>query len=858
MRSRNLRARYWKSKIMLLSAVALGVSLSAQVTFADDDDDDVKKVVIMHTGDLHGDMQSHTNDRADSNGLLEGGLARVATIVKKMKKKYGKELVWGHTGDTTSGSAIATYTQGKALVDVWDALSPDVFAPGNWEYAYGIYRYQQMFGADGDIEAIPDSMLSKMAIPPFDPSGNIYMGYNKKKAFKKDQNGEKRRWATISANAYYNGQDVGPGVVAKGPGELLTDPYLVKTVNGVRIGFVACTTNRGPQVVSSNVTKGISFTNCMGTVKFPQNKVIQWPEGHPNRDATAEKSVTDETGKEWPHWGSSVGFRTVPEIVKFTHILRLPKGSDSPYMNSATGMPWKGEGVDMVVLMSEAGIPENIWNAEHTVMPEGIAFPEVVLSSDTHEETKLPVSVTTPTGAKTVIVEQGEDGAQLTILELTLKNGKLFKWKFKGYSIDETIKEDSKIADLIEDAEAEFMGDDFDPTKWVNPYNGYRLTVPLDYEMAATEIVMERNRFSDEHDPENLKMPAVIEGTLHDVYVDAFRALTGSDVGGLRGFRYTNTIMPGAITLDDIYHSLSIGAMIAVGYIPATPEAEHGAATDAAGKCIFDKANPDKIKQQLNKCHRMAWPRNLVQEAELSGNSTQQTKIPNWGGGWFWNYSGMTLDLDPYKSNFDKYGTKLRSRVSNVRLVDASGADLGPITDKQKVSYASYYFDADFNRINRNQLVTKGSCKKNGFPGLTRECVGDKIKILAKTSVDFGAPMVMVTPTQYAAKSVTIGDMTFNIFPMDVVEAVGRYINEGDIMVKDLSSGMVVTNTRKGLGGAVTVANFAPSFPRINLLKPLPSGFDEFGFGLIQAFRGALNPADQTLFADTPSKKGRF
>jgi len=848
-------------KTLLTSLVgALVLGFNPVIADEDEDDDNEKKIVIMHTGDLHGDLQSHANDRADATGQAEGGLARVATIIKQLKNKYGDKLVWGHTGDTTSGSAIATYTQGQALIDVWDALGPDVFATGNWEYAYGIYRYQQFFGTNDDIKPISAAELADMAIPPVDPSGNVYLGAHADRAMKTDQNGETRRWATIAANAYYNGLNAGPGVEPKAAGELLTDPYLIKTVNDVRIGFIGCTTNRGPQVVSSNITAGISFTNCMGGVKFPQNKPIKWSGDHPNRNATAETSVKNpDNGKEMPQWGSTVGFRTVPEIVKFTHILRLPQGTDSPYINSSTGEAWKGEGVDMVVLMSEAGIPESIWNAENVVMPDGIAFPEIVLSSDTHERTTLPVSVTTKAGGKTILIEEGEDGVQVGVLELELENGKLEEWEWKAYPVDVTVPEDEEIANLIAQVEApyysEHHGGKFkDGDNFVNPYNGYTLNVPLDHEMAETEIVLERNRFSHEHDPDNLIMPGVIEGTLHDVYVDAFRALTDADVGGLRGFRYTNTIEPGKISVDDIYHSLSIGAMIAVGEIPATPEAEDG----GVGKCIFDKDDSNKVNHTINKCHNMAWPRNLIQEAELSGNSTQQINIPAWGGGWFWNYSGIEFDLDPYLGNFDKYGTKQRARILDARLVDTDGNDIGPLTSKSKVKYASYYYDTDFNRINRNQLVTAGSCAKAGFPGLTRECADTKIKILAKSGIEFGAPMIMVSPSQFDSKTVTVGAETFNVFPMDVVEAVGRYINEGDIEVKDLTGATVMAITRKGLGGAVTQEKFAATFPRIHLAKPLVDGNVEFGFGTIQPFRGALDPADQTKFADAPSDEGDF
>ena len=818
---------------------------------------DKKKIYIMHTGDLHGDTASHPNARADATGLLEGGLARAATVIKKLKEKHKGKIVWGHTGDSIQGSALATYTQGRAMVDIWDALGPDVFAPGNWEYVYGLYRYQQLFGTDTDIKSIDPSEYSQMFMVPEDPSGKVYRGFNESTAFKTSSDGEKRRYRTISANAYFNGSDPGPGVVAKGAGELFTDPYHVQTVNGIKIGFIGCTTNRGPQVVSSRVTWGLSFTNCMGGVKFPQNKPIKWGGDHPNRDKAAEQ--LDKTGGTSPVKGSTVNFRTVPEIVKFTEILRAPAGSDTNYINSATGQPWKGEGVDLVVVMSEAGIPENLWNAETTVMPEGVRFPEIILSSDTHERTRLPVVATNADGVnKTVIVEEGEDGMQVGLLELEFKKGKLKEWEWKRYDIDESIPEDTEVADIIKNAEAPFTsvagGGTWQPgDSFTNPFSGYELTVPFDFVVGQTDIVLERNRFSFEHDPANLKMPADIEGTLHDVYADTFRALSGSDAGEIRGFRYNNTIMPGNITIKDLYHSLTIGAMIAQGVIPSSPEAEHGAPLDQAGKCIFDKTNPDRYDNKKNKCHFLGWPRSLVQTLELSGNGTQQPNIPKWSGGWFFNYSGVNFDVDVYQPNFDKYGSKLRSRVSNVRLVDPiTGADRNGGVLPASLTMGAYYYFADFNRINRNQIVTKGSCIKAGFPGLTTQCADTKMKVVAKVGNQYGDQLAWVSVSQFAARKAA----GYNVYPLDVVEAVGRYISGGDISILDLTSGTAKTVTVKGLGGSVNRTAFAKTFPRINLLDALPDGRDEFGFGVMQPMRGATKTPVRRV--DAPSDEGDF
>ena len=829
----------------------------------DRDNDDEKKIYIMHTGDLHGDTTSHPNARADATGKLEGGLARAATVIKKLKAKHKGKIIWGHTGDTIHGSAVATYTQGKALVDVWDALSPDMFATGNWEFVYGLYRYQQLFGAQGDISAVTPEQQAQMFMIPNDPSGNQYQGFNADKAIKADQNGEKRRWRTIAANAYYNGLNLGPGVNGKAAGEHFTDPYYVQKVNGIKIGFIGCTTNRGPQVVSSNVTAGLSFTNCMGDVKFPQNKAIGWTGDHPNRVASKEKSVTHpKTGAEMPQWGSSVGFHVVPEIVKFTEILRAPKGSDTRYIDSATGQAWKGEGVDLVVVMSEAGIPENLWNAERVVMPEGVRFPEIILSSDTHERTRLPVVATNKDGNKTVIIEEGEDGMQVALLELEFKNGKLKEWEFDRYDIDESIPEDAEIADLVADATAPFMseasgGDWKEGDTFLNPFNGYTLTVPVDYAMASTEIVLERNRFSFEEDPDNLKMPADIEGTLHDIYADSFRALTAADVGEIRGFRYNNTVMPGSITVKDAYHSLTIGAMVARGVIPGSPEAEA-----AAGTCISDTSTDAYKNHAKNDCHFLGWPRSLVQTFELNGNGTQQANIPKWSGGWFWGYSGVNLEVDVFKPNFNKYGTKTSSRVTDIRLVDPiTGEDrvvADPIVTEHsrlpaEIKIASYYFDADFNRINRNQIVSKLTCTDKK---VNRACADEKIMILVKTGIEYGAPMAWVTSTQFSKYKTDKVD-GYSIFPLDVVESFGRYVAEGDIDILDLRSGTAKTVTVHGLGGSIERAKFAKTYPRITLTNSLPDGRDEFGFGVIQPMRGAtLNPTAGPV--DSPDDEGDF
>lgn len=781
-----------KNQLSTVIALVTGMTLLPAVALADrggkdggGDKNDEKKVVFIHTGDFHGDLEPRVNLRAGSSPS-EGGLARVSTIVKEIRKKNRKEAVHIHTGDTMAGSAEATFTRGEALIKVVDQLGIDAFTPGNWEFSYGIYRYMQYFGTPTDIKPLVGDEWKDLAvdIPPFEQGHKTTFGKDFPDSY---------RWGAIASNAYINGtRPLDAGVVNKGTGNLLTRPYKVMTVNGVKIGMFGCTTNRGPQVVSSFITNGVSFTNCKGEVRFPQNRPINWADAeHPNQDPA------DPTN----------GFKVAPEIPKMVKILR------------------EEEGVDIVILLSEAGLAENIYNAENF---DGI---DIIFSSDMHESTLVPVVVTQPGGGKTVIIEEGEDAVQVGELEVTLTDGKLDKWEWTRHVVNQDIAEDPEIAALVAEVQAPYHSDDFDdarddldPWYFTNPYNGATLDDPLDTVIGTTDIELSRNRFSNEFDPANFIMPGVIEGTGHNIIVDAFATVTGAQVGEIRGFRYTNTIAPGNITLGDLYHYIPIGPQVAKAAIPSTP------------------SNDAKVGN-------LDWPRNLLQNIELGGNSTMNPLVTRWSGGWAWDYSGLTLDFDPYAANFNP-GVHLNgSRVSNVKLSDGSNLE-----DNPTVVYSSYYYDGDPNRINRNQIVPGGKCKAlfPGDPDALRKCVEDKTLVLAKKP---NGDLVMVNPVDYASLKAA-GD----IVVVDAVEAVRRYIESDTITVTDMSGNVLVSTT--GLGGNLEAAEMP--FPRYNLLSPLVDSTAEFGSPAIEPFRGA--PAPGFVYpanyisgtADTPDDKGNF
>ena len=304
--------------------------------------------------------------------------------------------------------------------------------------------------------------------------------------------------------------------------------------------------------------------------------------------------------------------RGEPELGEFIPILR------------------NAEKVDLLVVASELGLANNIRLAEQY---PGI---DVILSSDMHEETRKPV--VTKTG--TLVVEEGQDGTMLGELNLTITNGKLASWHWTAHTISDAIPDDPGIAEAVKQARKSFVSGP-DLVEHVNPFNGARLTRPIDMVVGNSKIALNRSGFSDS------EMPAVIEGSAHDFLTDAFRAVSKADIGAMRGFRYGTQIRPGPIKLEDLYHFIPIGPEIGVVRIQGR-----------------------WLKRQLE-------------------NSTEGALDPNpanWTGGWLFGFSGLTLDLDPYRAT--------GFRVSNIRV---GGKPLDP---EAVYSYAGYWYADDPDDVN--------------------------------------------------------------------------------------------------------------------------------------------------------------
>jgi 2',3'-cyclic-nucleotide 2'-phosphodiesterase (5'-nucleotidase family) len=112
------------------------------------DGTDDADVVFAHVSDLHGQLTPRYQvyydnptsgpnvDFGDDDRVVErgGGIPLLAAKLEELREHH--DVCTLMSGDTFHGSAVTTYTDGRAmLTPVNEHIAPDVYVPGNWDYS---------------------------------------------------------------------------------------------------------------------------------------------------------------------------------------------------------------------------------------------------------------------------------------------------------------------------------------------------------------------------------------------------------------------------------------------------------------------------------------------------------------------------------------------------------------------------------------------------------------------------------------------------------------------------------------------------------------------------------------------------
>lgn len=230
----------------LILQILLAVDASAET--------DVSVIRFLHYNDLHAHLTGHLDlvpervgENATTRVAMRGGLARTATLVKKLRAENPDSILM-NIGDTFHGGVEALFTQGNAIVAPVNALGIDVGVPGNWDFAYGPHITRARFLPEEDKFFL---FRNEDGEPRWRDSFKAMLREGGSKSqFIADlmmAGTEKPNYPNLAANVTY-----------KDDGETFLAPTLIKQVAGYAIGFIGLTSDMVPKMHES-LAIGLDF-----------------------------------------------------------------------------------------------------------------------------------------------------------------------------------------------------------------------------------------------------------------------------------------------------------------------------------------------------------------------------------------------------------------------------------------------------------------------------------------------------------------------------------------------------------------------------------------------------------------------
>jgi len=106
----------------------------------------IKNLTILQINDLHGYLAPHAEIFAQSHEhdvRSGGGLARMATLFRTIRREVGGAVIALDNGDTFHGTMAAVHTRGDAVIAPMRALKLDGMTV-HWDLAYGLERMREI------------------------------------------------------------------------------------------------------------------------------------------------------------------------------------------------------------------------------------------------------------------------------------------------------------------------------------------------------------------------------------------------------------------------------------------------------------------------------------------------------------------------------------------------------------------------------------------------------------------------------------------------------------------------------------------------------------------------------------------
>lgn len=218
-------------------------------------------ITFIHFNDLHAHLtprlvavpDAPTGQTASGTKLVErGGLARFATLIKRIRAENPNSILM-NIGDTYHGGVEAFYTNGNAIVAPMNALGVDVAVPGNWDFAYGPIVTRRRY------TDLPMTRIMDVAQGPRERMRERFFDRSRGGSDNEADDGNDGAFDRMEQMMSPMGEverpdfpNLAANVTLDFPpmrrGETLMPPTLMKTVGGVKVGFIGITSDMVPRM----------------------------------------------------------------------------------------------------------------------------------------------------------------------------------------------------------------------------------------------------------------------------------------------------------------------------------------------------------------------------------------------------------------------------------------------------------------------------------------------------------------------------------------------------------------------------------------------------------------------------------
>ena len=110
----------------------------------------------------------------------------------------------------------------------------------------------------------------------------------------------------------------------------------------------------------------------------------------------------------------------------------------------------ENERVDVVVCLSHSGLWEDAKKSEDEILAREVEGIDIILSGHTHTLLEMPIVIN-----DTLIVQAGAYGKNVGVLDVVLEEGRVYLADYESIDIDDSIKGDDNVSELIQSFERE-------------------------------------------------------------------------------------------------------------------------------------------------------------------------------------------------------------------------------------------------------------------------------------------------------------------------------------------------------------------------------------------------------------------